>query len=89
LVPNELKDLSVLGFSVGGYFDLRDCEPIDKTRPPRWMFPSILIRNGRMITDHDELVELWKAGEIDLKDDSWPRPAEQLSLRRDEPGSAT
>jgi hypothetical protein len=53
-----------LPFRVWGYFDLRDCEPVDKSVPARHQFPSICVVDGKMITDYGELLNLWRAGKI-------------------------
>jgi hypothetical protein len=55
---------SPLGFTACGFFDLRDHEPIDKSVPARHQFCSIYIIDGKVVTDHSELRELWRAGKI-------------------------
>lgn len=60
---------SPLGFTVCGYFDLRDHEPIDKSVPARHQFCSICIVDRKVVTDHSELLELWRAGKIVAKDE--------------------
>jgi hypothetical protein len=53
-----------LPFRVWGYYDLEGCEPVDKSVPARHQFASIYVVDGKVITDYDELLSLWRAGKI-------------------------
>lgn len=60
---------SPLGFTVRGFYDLRDHEPIDKSVPARHQFCSVHIIDGKVVTDHSELLEVWRAGKIVASDE--------------------
>lgn len=58
-----------LPFRVWGYYDLRGCEPVDKSVPARHQFPSIVVVDGKIITDYGELLSLWRAGKVVAADE--------------------
>jgi hypothetical protein len=64
---------SPLGFTVLGYYDLRDHEPIDKSVPARHQFCSLYVIDGKVVRDYGELLELWRAGKIVAQDEIPPR----------------
>jgi hypothetical protein len=58
-----------LPFRVWAYYNLKGCEPVDKSVPARHQFPSIVVIDGKIITDYGELLNLWRAGKLVAADE--------------------
>jgi hypothetical protein len=59
---------------VWGYYDLRHCELVDKSLPARHQFCSLYIHDGKIISDYDEILTLWRQGKIAAADEVPPIP---------------